>query len=108
MPVPASKVSLIASFLVMVFLVGCLEESTRENEGEGVSEELSCTVVENAGQFTMSCPDGTTATFGSGTDGAEGNDGQPCTAADNQDGTQTITCPDGSEIVVQDIGAMPG
>ncbi len=34
-----------------------------------------------------------------GATGADGADGSPCTVVDNGDGTYTMTCPDGSEVV---------
>ena len=37
-----------------------------------------------------------------GIDGTNGEDAEPCTAVDNEDGTSTITCPDGSSVIITD------
>ena len=53
----------------------------------------------------ISCPDGTSVTVPSGTDGqdgAAGQDASPCSISDNSDGTYTLSCPDGSSVVVSD------
>ena len=43
--------------------------------------------------------DGTNGSGGSnGQDGADGTDGGPCTVVDNNDGTATMTCPDGTSV----------
>lgn len=60
----------------------------------GESQDQSCSVNDNGdGSHTISCPDGTEITLG-------GGGGEACTVADNGDGTSTISCPDGSTATV--------
>lgn len=88
-----------------------------------------CTVKANTdGTATITCADGTTVTVNGGKDGDSGTPGQPgdpgeagppgptgdsgtsCTIVDNNDGTKTITCTDGTTVTVtsniKDLAAL--
>ena len=56
----------------------------------------NCTVARNAGEATITCPDGTTTTISDGTDGTNG---QNCTVVSMANGA-TISCPDGTSTVI--------
>ena len=89
-----------------------------------------CVTTDNLdGTYTLTCPDGSSVVISDGVDGqdgvngtdgidgtngtdgqngtdgvngVDGEDGQPCTTTDNLDGTYTLTCPDGSSVVISD------
>jgi hypothetical protein len=88
----------------------------------------SCTVLNNAdGTATIRCEDGTSATIANGMDGMDGTagmdgmdgmngmngmDGTSCSVTDNGDGTKTISCTDGTMVIVSDgadgMDGIPG
>ena len=59
----------------------------------------SCTVSTGDNGTTIACDDGTSVTI---PPPENGNDGTSCTVASNGDGTSTITCEDGTTVVVND------
>lgn len=62
-----------------------------------------CTVADNGdGSYTISCPDGTSATLHDGAQGVAGADGSSCTVDPNGDGTKTISCDDGTSVTISD------
>jgi len=92
--------------------------------GKAGTPGTSCTVTdEGEGTRTVSCTDGTQVTINDGaqgtpgtpgTPGKDGNDGKPgdagapgangtsCSVDDNLDGTKTISCTDGTNVIVRD------
>lgn len=42
-----------------------------------------------------------------GADGDDGNDGEGCTVVDNGDNTATLTCPDGTSVIIPSISPPP-
>ena len=104
--------------LTLCLIMGCAAGP----DGEAGS---NCTVVDNGdGTATITCDDGTEATItsgqngengaagedgatgpkgltgDSGEDGANGKDGRDCTVVQNEDGTATITCTDGTSTTI--------
>jgi hypothetical protein len=53
-----------------VAMIGCIIAA-----GCGSSDPAPCTVVDNGGSATITCPDGTSATVADGTDGQDGSAG---------------------------------
>jgi OmcA/MtrC family decaheme c-type cytochrome len=97
-----------------VVLAGCSGPS-----GEDGKDGKPCTVKDNAdGTATISCPDGSTVTVRNGTNGTNGTDGMngangangsngmngtSCMVSDGPDaGLRTISCSDGTSVVVSD------
>jgi len=63
--------------------------------GCGKARDTSCTVEKTGDTTIMTCPDGTSATF------TETNQ-EYCSVTDNGDGTKTIECTDGTNLVIPD------
>ncbi len=102
-------------------------EGAEGPQGAPGADGASCTAVDNGdGSMTISCEDGTSVTVMNGEDGEDGQDGQDgdngaaggvgatgpegppgpagtsCTVVDNEDGTKTISCDDGTSVTVSD------
>jgi hypothetical protein len=99
-------------------------DGTNGMDGADGADGASCAVTDNNdGTATITCgsdsvtvadgadgadgasgadgADGATGPTGAaGADGADGADGEPCTVAENDDGSATITCPDGTTATV--------
>jgi alpha-tubulin suppressor-like RCC1 family protein len=87
-------------------------------EGADGAAATPCTVADNGdGSYTLACPDGAPVTWRDGEigpvgpegpegpGGATGEPGQnalPCVVVDNEDGSYTMTCPDGTNVTWHD------
>ncbi|HSM92540.1 MAG TPA: hypothetical protein VLT47_06585 [Anaeromyxobacteraceae bacterium] len=90
------------AFAAVVAIAGC-----KGKDGKDGSPGTSCTVQPNvpaSGQTTISCADGTSAVVPNGTNGTNG---QSCALAWNTDGSRTVSCPDGSTILLSP-NVIPG
>ncbi len=77
------KTTLISLTVLLALVLGGCGDDTNDT---------SCTVADNGdGTFTISCDDGTHATF---------DDDESCTVVDNGDDTATITCDDGTSATI--------
>lgn len=101
-------ISQFATFTAITGLVAACAGPTGPTGARGPAGD-PCTVTRNAdGSATVKCPDGSstvlTGTAGTnGTNGTNGTDGVSCTVSANPDaGTRTISCTDGTSIVLKD------
>ena len=97
------------------------EPGASGEDGTNGMHAQPCSAVDNQDStFTIDCPNFEPIIVTSGTDGeqgpqgepgidgedgengADGNNGQSCSVVANEDGTATITCPDGSSVVIND------
>lgn len=94
-----------ASFLLNGCVLASLgDDPGEEDSGDETPQAEQCEVDEGVNSTIIYCPDGSTAEIPHGEDGQDGQDGDSCTIVDNDDGTATITCDDGSEVVVETAG----
>lgn len=88
-------------FLICLSLISCGGDDDLLT-AEEAKERFGCTIKEGApgsGEYTIVCPDGSTATIGQGRDGLAGDS---CTVEDKGDGTHLLSCTDGTATTIKD------